>query len=204
MKSYDANTPLELNAQQINLICRSVEQSLGHVLSTPHDFDQLSDSIYARTGELLSRNTLRRLWGRIDVGTRPRHSTIVILLHFLGYNDVESFLREGDNGSKALRSGIVMKRHLSVPTDLHKGDRLRLTWQPGRVCDVEYLGDLHFKVTASERTRLKPGDTFLCNLIIEGEPLYLDQLRQAGNAQQNTDPMSYVCGMDTGVWYEFL
>lgn len=200
----NTDTPMELNAQQISRICRSVEQSLGHALNTPRDFDKLSESIFARTGALLSRNTLRRLWGRIDEGTHPRRSTIVILLHFLGYRDAESFLREDGNESEALRSGIVMRRHLSVSADLHKGNRLRLTWQPGRVCDVEYLGNLYFRVTASERTRLQPGDTFLCNLIIEGEPLYLDQLRHAGNVQQNTTPMSYVCGMDTGVWYEFL
>ena len=148
----DTDMPIELNAQQISRICRSVEKSMGHVMSTPRDFDQLCESIFARTGALLSRNTLRRIWGRIDEGTRPRRSTVVILLHFLG---------------------IVMQ-------------------------------NVSCEKTASERTRLQPGDTFLCNLIIEGEPLYLDQLRQAGNVQQNTTPKSYVCGMDTGVWYEFL
>ena len=90
----DTDMPIELNAQQISRICRSVEKSMGHVMSTPRDFDQLCESIFARTGALLSRNTLRRIWGRIDEGTRPRRSTVVILLHFLGYRDAESFLRE--------------------------------------------------------------------------------------------------------------
>ena len=81
--------------------------------------------------------------------------------------------------------------------DLALGDSIRLTWQPDRVCDIEYLGDLTFKVIASENTRLQPGDTFECSLIVEGEPLYLDNLIQG---QQK--PTAYVCGKKAGVLFE--
>ena len=92
-----------------------------------------------------------------------------------------------------------MSRQLSVAKELNVGEHLRLTWQPDRVCDIEYLGDLQFRVIASENTRLKPGNTFECSLIIEGEPLYLDHLRQGA-----MPAIAYVCGKKTGVWYEFM
>ena len=52
-------------------------------------------------------------------------------------------------------------------------------------------------VTASEKTRLKEGDTFECCLIVEGEPLYLDNLRQG-----NRPPIAYICGKKSGVNFE--
>lgn len=113
----DTDTPIELNAQQISRICRSVEKSMGHVMSTPRDFDQLCESIFARTGALLSRNTLRRIWGKIDTETHPRRSTVVILLHFLGYRDAESFLRE--DGIRAYASAAW--RHVPLQSYHRRG-----------------------------------------------------------------------------------
>jgi len=91
-----------------------------------------------------------------------------------------------------------MKRKLSVASSLVCGDCLHLTWQPDRVCDVEYLGDLTFQVIASENTRLRTGDTFQVSLIIEREPLYLDNLIQDGK-----QPIAYVCGKKSGVMFEY-
>ena len=99
---------------------------------------------------------------------------------------------------KDQQSCPVMGRRLSVRDSLCIGNKLRLTWQPERVCDIEYLGDLKFRVTASKNTRLHEGDTFECSLIVEGEPLYLDNLRQ-GNQQ----PIAYVCGKKSGVRYDY-
>jgi hypothetical protein len=96
-------------------------------------------------------------------------------------------------------SSVSLSRHLSVVDGLTRGDRLRLTWNPGRVCDVEYNGSLHFRVVASKNTKLKPNDTFLCSLIIEGQPLYLDQLNQGDNP-----PAAYICGKQGGVRFELL
>ncbi len=96
-----------------------------------------------------------------------------------------------------------MTRRLSVNSELRLGDRLRLSWQPGRVCDVEYLDNLLFRVIASKNTRLQSGDTFQCSLIIEGKPLFLDNLQQA-NSIPTAAPIAYVCGKKTGVHFEFV
>lgn len=179
---------------------QAVEEALGRTPQTPKDFDLLSERIYARTGEMVSRNTLRRIWGRLAEEREPRPNTLSILARFIGYSDMEKFLDK----HAVIRSGqesssLFLGRHLSVIDGLTRGDCVRLTWHRGRVCDVEYNGSQHFRVIASENTKLKPGDTFLCAIIIEGQPLYLDRLQQGDNP-----PSTYICGKLGGVRFELL
>ena len=186
--------------EQISSLRRAVEEAIGRRMQTPKDFDLLSERIYARTGEMVSRNTLRRLWGTLPEEREPRRSTLSILARYIGYADFNAFtnnsgMAAGGNDS----SSPFMGRRLSVIDGLSRGDRLRLTWHPGRVCDVEYNGSQHFRVISSENTRLMPGDTFLCSMVIEGQPLYLDQLQQG-----DRPPTAYICGKQGGVRFEHL
>ena len=160
----------EINKEQIRQICRSVELAIGQSVQTPKDFDILSQQIFSRTGKLLSRNTLRRIWGNMNDGTNPRSNTLLILVRFLGYNDIENFLTATNNGENAPQSGFVMTRKLSVSVDLNVGDKIRLTCQ--------------------------------CSMIIDGEPLYLDQLQHHENNGKSSRPMSYVCGLKQGIRFE--
>ncbi len=175
-----------------------IETALGGKCDSPKDFDMLRERIYARLHVLVSSTTLKRLWGYLDDTVAPRTNTLDILSKFLGYRDWEEYERNALL-PKEQQSSPVMGRRLSVREMLATGDRLRLTWRPDRVCDVEYLGDLQFRVVASENTRLRVDDTFECSLVIEGEPLYIDRLLQ-GQAPAT----AYVCGKKSGVTFEFL
>ena len=175
-----------------------IETALKKKLCTPKDFEFLRERLYARLHILVSRTTLMRLWGYVDEGVTPRKGTLDILAQFLGYQDWGGYC-QNSLLPKEQQSSPIMSRQLSVTKELNVGEQLRLTWQPDRVCDIEYLGNLQFRVTASENTRLKAGDTFECSLIIEGEPLYLDHLKQG--AQQ---AISYVCGKKSGVFFEYV
>ena len=179
-----------------------IETALKKKLQTPKDFEYLRERIYARLHTLVSRTTLMRLWGYVDEEVTPRKGTLDILSRFLGYLDWESY-QENASLPKEQQSSPVMSRKLNVNSDLYIGERLRLTWQPDRVCDVEYLGELSFRVIASENTRIQPGDTFQCSLIVEGEPLYLDNLRK-GDGSSSAETIAYVCGKKTGVNFEHL
>ena len=179
-----------------------IETALKKKLQTPKDFEYLRERIYARLHTLVSRTTLMRLWGYVDEEVTPRKGTLDILSRFLGYQDWESY-QENASLPKEQQSSPVMSRKLNVNSDLYIGERLRLTWQPDRVCDVEYLGELSFRVIASENTRIQPGDTFQCSLIVEGEPLYLDNLRK-GDSSSSAETIAYVCGKKTGVNFEHL
>jgi hypothetical protein len=175
-----------------------IETALGKRMVTPKDFEFLRERIYARLRVYVSRTTLMRIWGYVDEPVEPRKSTLHILAQFLGYQDWDEYLHNSLL-PKEQQSSPVLTRRLSVARSLTRGDRLRLMWQPGRICDVEYTGDLLFRVISSANTRIHEDDTFECSLIIEGEPLYLDNLKQG-----NRPPIAYVCGKKSGVLFEYL
>ena len=179
-------------------IRQEIETALNRQMKTPKDFEHLRDRIYARLHVLVSRTTLMRLWGYVDEDVQPRVSTLTILAQFLGYRDWEEYCQNAQL-PKDQQSSPVMNRRLSVASDLVRGERIRLTWQPNRVCVVEHLSELSFRVISSENTRLRPGDTFQCSLIIEGEPLYIDHLIQG-----NRPAIAYVCGKKSGVLFEYI
>ena len=174
-----------------------IESAIGKAVETPKDFDHLKTLIQSRAGESLSTSTLKRLWGYLPSKNDPSLHTLNILSHFLGYMSWKQYQETATDNSQ--ESDPVLARHLNVKDELCTGDRLRLTWHPGRICDVKYLGGLRFQVLASENTRIQAGNTFECSLIIENEPLYIDNLQQDGHP-----PVAYVCGKKTGVRFERL
>lgn len=182
----------------IRKLCKDVEVATHHAVKTPKDFDLLRDSIYNRLHILISSSTLKRIWGYLDTDVKPRDSTLSTLARFIGYKDWDDYQKNAMQG-KEQQSDLVMNRRISVTEELVAGDRLRLTWLPDRILEVIYLGDLEFRVCRSEQTRLKEGNIFSCSLIIEGEPLYLDNLCQDG-----LPPTAYVCGKRSGVNFERL
>lgn len=175
-----------------------IETALKKKLCTPKDFEFLRERLYARLHVLVSRTTLMRIWGYVDEEVTPRKGTLDILVQFLGYQDWDGYC-QNSLLPKEQQSSPIMSRRLNVAKELNRGEQLRLTWQPDRVCDIEYLGNLQFRVIASENTRLKAGDTFQCSLIVEGEPLYIDNLQQDG-----APAIAYVCGKKSGIMYEYL
>ncbi|MBP5315482.1 MAG: hypothetical protein J6Y87_06410 [Muribaculaceae bacterium] len=182
-----------------NKLINEIENAVGKKLTIPSDFDYLSDCVLKRNRAYVSRTTLMRLWGYISENVRPSRTTLDILSRFVGYSGWEEFVAKHDGSPANCEppSIPVFGRRLSVGDDLLVGDIVRLLWQPERVCDVVYLGDLKFRVVASVNTRLREGDTFQMSVIVEGEPLYLDNLRQA-----DRPPIAYVCGKISGVMFE--
>ena len=136
-------------------LCKEIETALHRQMKTPKDFDFLKERIYERLNILVSSTTLKRIWGYLDEGVTPREKTLDVLTQFLGYRDWEEYTQHANN-PKESQSSPVMNRKISVKEDLALGDSIRLTWQPDRVCDIEYLGDLTFKVIDCGRRALVP------------------------------------------------
>lgn len=179
--------------REIEELTRQLEEMTGIKMQTPKDFDRLRVVIFNRTGELLSSTTLKRIWGYINEPLETRTSTLSILANALGYQDWETFEKSLGNPDEETPSTPVLGRKLSVMSELKAGDIVKLTWHPGRKCLVRYLGDGEFEVEESEKTRLQPGDTFFCHIVIAGHPLYLSELKQGGK-----EPTGYVCGRGSG------
>ena len=78
---------------------------------------------------------------KMDVGVGHLHKTKIAvhrawdLARFIGFGDYENFLHSMEEGV-VLQSWPVMFRRISVQDDLKEGDRLRLFWQPNRICEL--------------------------------------------------------------------
>ena len=173
-----------------------VEETLHCQPSTPRDFERASQSVSQQTGIRLSKTTLMRMWGYVKEDVEPREFTLTTLARYCGYADwqnfVEQFTHHGDQ-----QSNPVMQEKIDVLDNLKPGDKVRFSWQPGRVMETLYHGGGHFEVIYSERTRLRKGTTFLCYLAIKQEPMFLSQVDIMG-----TQISAYVCGKVNGVQFE--
>lgn len=179
--------------KELKELIQRVEDTANMKATTPKEFEKLSEAIFRRTGILLSPTTLKRIWGYLDESKTARRSTIDTLCRFCGWQDYEHFvsgavpdLESGNVGSNVIRAG----------ENIQPGERIRIYWNPARMCEMKYLGNLQWIVMESEGTRLKPGDTFRCPLIISGEPLYLDNITKDGNRAG-----VYVCGSKSGITF---
>lgn len=184
--------------KDINKLKEDVEQELGYSIATPKDFRRLRDAVYSRLHVIIGLSTLMRLWGYVNDERQPRKSTLDTLAQYIGFKDYKDYsnvvLTDDESDSSQ-----IMFHGISVTDQLSDGDVLRLRWLPDRLCDVEYLGGIRFRVIAVENTHLHVGDEFQCNMIIEDEPMYLNGLMHDGMG-----PMNYICGKKGGVRYDLL
>ena len=178
------------------ILCEAVEKTINLKMRTPKDFDYLREQIYQKLSVLISQTTLKRIWGYITEDSTPRDSSLTVLAQFAGFPDYETFCAEITDDDPP--SAPILGERLPVE-ELSVGDRIILRWDPLRVCVIEFLGQSAFRVISSEKTRLQPDDTFSCSTIIEGEPMYLDNLVQGDHL-----PVGYVCGKKGGISYEII
>ena len=176
---------------------QEVERITGRCMQSPQDFVWLSEQMADRSRNLLSVNTLKRLWGYFESDCRKtRRSTLDTLSQFVGFRDYASFCRQQE--SMGVESNPVLSRHLDARC-LSCGQKLRFTWLPNREMVAEHLGKGHFVVRSVENSKLSVGDTFKCSLILENEPLYLCNLTHGGMG-----PVAYVAGKQDGVRFGVL
>ena len=190
----------EKHIKEVRALKAALEEAVGFKMETPKNFEHLRAVIFSRTGEYISTTTLKRIWGYLNEPLQTRTSTLSLLARTVGYKDWEDFVKRSDTASteKKIPSSPKFGRAINVNSDLKKGDRLKLYWHPGRVCKIRYLGKMQFVVEESQKTRLKPGDTFYCHLIIAGHPLYLSNLKHG-----DADPVAYICGrIHGGIQFE--
>ena len=82
-------------------------------------------------------------------------------------------------------------------SSLSEGTRLRLGWQPDRVCEVRYLGGNRFVVESVTNGSLRAGDTFSCLQFQVGKPLYMDCFQREGEA--SGENQRYAVGRENGL-----
>ena len=156
-----------------------VSERVGMPLNTHNQFLKLVIEIENALHEHISESTLERIW---SYSTRQHEMvsqrSLDVLSQYIGFPNWMAFcayLRE-DAGVES----AMFRQHLLSTNELQVGDRLRIGWQPNRVCVIRYLGNYRFVAETTENSSMKPGDSFACLQFQKGHELYLDEFLRAG------------------------
>ena len=180
-------------------LCEAVEQRAGMKMCLSADFDWLAAQIQEHVHQMVSANTLKRLWGYYEnVHITTSKSVLNLLAQYLGYRDYAVFVQATQIENINKVSGNVRTRHLETKK-LDIGTMLSITWNPDRRLIVEHLGKGRFIVREVENSKLSVGDTFECHLLIEGETLFLGNLSHEG-----APPLAYQAGRQGGIHFNVL
>ncbi len=167
-----------------------VEKVVGRKIKAPRDFDFLARQVAGYMGDTISVSTLKRMWGYVATQCKPSKFNLDLLSRMVGYLDWDSFV-EGQDSPASSRFFIRSKL---IADALYVGEEVKLTWYPGRVVTIKYLGNDSFEVVESVASKLAVGDTFTCHQFVDDEPLYLSNL-----SHENMPLSNYVCGQTGGI-----
>ena len=187
---------IQANIPQIAALRRAVENQLGYSLLTHAHFVALTEGIEGVLHEHISPTTLERVWG---YSTRHYDTvslrTLNVLARYVGkdsWGAYCSYLKEtAGNESDFFSNGILATASLEV------GTRLRLGWQPDRLCEVRYMGDYRFVVESVTNGSLRVGDSFSCLQFQMGKLLYMDCFQRAG--EHSEEIQRYAVGRENGL-----
>ena len=187
---------IQANIPEITALRKEVERKYGTPLHTHAQFVSLTEAIEVALREHLSPTTLERVWGystrHYDTVSRR---TLDVLARYADKESWDSYCNylKQMNGTE---SDFFTDGLLSVST-LSIGTRLRLGWQPDRMCEVRYMGDYRFVVEQVRNGSLQVGDTFACLQFQLGKMLYMDCFKRAN--EDSKEEQRYAVGRENGL-----
>ena len=185
---------INIEMPQVAALRREVEKVVGNVGG--HDkFVKLTELIENKCKEHISVTTLERLWGYSTRNANKISERILdIIARFVDANNWEDFCI----GLSRNRESILFEGDDIINCDnLKIGSKIKLGWQPDRVCEVEYLGDYRFVATKVENSTIRPGDTFRCLQIQKGRELQMDNFTRCN--EQESSCARYIVGRTNGL-----
>lgn len=160
----------------LTAIIRITNENLGYTPNTPTGFNDLSRQIQQITGDSLSPSSIKRIWGYIPYDGDFSKTTLNILARYNGMKDWESF-------KKSLRkhpaSDDESGFHDNNITDTGKyrpGDRIELSWNDGKECELECVGHMRFRILESKNIKLKTSDIVTLHTLCIGQPVYISDI----------------------------
>lgn len=180
----------------ISRLCRAVENRVGRKMTSPRDYEFLSDAL-AKTGRRISGSTLKRIWGYnrdISDKYKPYKYTILSLVIFLGFKTIEDYQKHMD--SPESESSSYLGETVTID-EIMPGSIVELTWHPNRTCSLTCLEKGVFIVLHSENGSLIPGDIVKFRSLTQNAPLYFNEVTRPGVK----DKFIYTAGQRTGIRY---
>lgn len=160
------------------------------------NFTHLSGLICYKCKEHISVTTLERIWGySTRNASKISVRTLDIIAKFVDCADWESYCKRlHEMLQKSI--GIFQTAGAIKSCDLAIGTKVRIAWQPDRVCVIEHLSCHRFVAIKKEDSRIRPGDTFRCLQIEKGLELYMDHFTRNGESESDN---RYAVGQINGL-----
>lgn len=157
-------------------IVRVTNENLGYEPTTPTGFNDLIRQIQQITGDSLSLSSIKRIWGYIPYDGDFSPTTLNILARYNGMKDWESFKKSIlANTNVDDESGF--HDHVITETSKYRpGDRIELSWNDGKECELECVGHMRFRVLSANNIKLKTSDTVTLHTLCIGQPVYLSDI----------------------------
>lgn len=163
-----------LNRDLIDMI----EERHGRKLVYSNDCEALSEHIFAVTGERLSIATLKRMFGFVGLNVEPRKSTMDIIAQYVGYQSYELLISDTGRDTDISEFSYVDE---VVSDDLTEGSQIQITYEPGRLLVMTYLGDNYFIINESYKSKLLKGDKVRITHFTKGFELLVSNVIRDGN-----------------------
>ncbi|MBR5456689.1 MAG: hypothetical protein IKU76_07075 [Bacteroidaceae bacterium] len=186
---------IDIDSPQIAALREEIEELVGKMYSHSN-FTHLSGLIGYKCKEYISVTTLERIWGySTRNASKISVRTLDVIARFVDCSNWESYCKRLNEMQQ--RSSDVFQTAGAINNcDLAIGTRVRIAWQPDRVCVVEYLGGNRYVAVECDNSRMRPGDTFTCLTMQKGRELYMDNFTRCGEESAGE---CYVVGQISGL-----
>lgn len=160
-------------------IIRRIEEKFGKKLEYSCDCEALSEAIREETGQRIAVATLKRMTGFASQQCNPHLSTMDILARYVGYPNYKLLAKEINDDTEI--SDFAWVEELESKT-LKEGTQLQITYDPGRVLVLTYLGNDTFIVNESYKSKLKQGDKVTISHFTKGFELLVSDVVRDGES----------------------
>jgi len=176
------------NNPELELLKQEVSRIYGGKISTSNDFAELSESISASIGQMISDSTLKRIWGYVNYNPQPHTTTLNLLAKYVGHSSFREFCN-----ANRISSAFFSCNRIDT-ADLEKGDKILLGWNPDREVILQYQGDLKFTVIDAGTSKLQEGDIVESSEFLNSVPCFFGKVIRG----DQTLP-AYVAGKSMGL-----
>ena len=190
MQGYIKNNYFWLTMKLPFHIIQMMKRKSGNDLRQPSDCEFLSLDIESKTGVRIGATTLKRLIGFAQDERNPHISTLDAIARYLNYAHWDELSKIEDSGNSDFDAPDDELRS----ADLQAGTCVEITYLPDRKVTLEYLGDSHYRVTASENSKLQKDDEVEIHHFILHHPLLV------GNVWRNGETLGqFTAGLVSGL-----
>ncbi|MDE5774607.1 MAG: hypothetical protein K2H86_09170 [Muribaculaceae bacterium] len=158
-------------------IRQMILEKFGSPLKYPQQCEALALAIKEVTGETLGTTTLKRMLGFVRGVATPRRSSLDIVARYLGYPDYDMLSMD-----VGMDCGISDFRPVESidSADLEIGERIRISYDPGRMLELSFLGYNQYVVDESAGSKLRKGDRLLIAGFYRGFELLVSDVFRDG------------------------